>query len=286
MRLLFAAPVLLVGCAATPADPDWRRGQTAVADAAAFRVPSSLRSGFDALVPAQVVSRGDALLYGLRLERDATCREWFLQVQAAGIEQAPWKYRDGKQHLRGRVRAQLFDAASVELGAEELQVECEYLERGLAGACRGEGVQEEQAVPFSGSEAWPESFRAAVALGQFLALIRKSPLLQSLLWQVVDPPSVFSVLGHLGAEVTQRHFFAEAHSGPVVQLGDASAPTWSVPVELYVNGTAALRSHVVVTDPSAPLALGAGIVAVTACHPTKPNRTFTMRLLAAHMGRS
>lgn len=277
---------VLAGCASGAVDPQWATREREVVAASAFVATADLPAGFDALAPGVGVAVGDAVLFGLRLQRGEHVRDWFLHVAVEALEPVSWTYEDGKTRELVRVRSAVHAGDGELLGAETLKLERDFLERGLARACRGEGRQRGNILENRGPEDWPESFRAQIALGQLLAIARKSPILRPLLYEVVDMPSLWSVITHLGARMSMKAHFDEVRVVAGERLGGAAIPAWSLPHELLINGDPALHNHILVTDPHSPLALCAGIVAITSVHPTDPSRVFTMRLVAARRGKA
>ncbi len=272
------------GCASGALDPQWATREHEVVAASAFVAAADLPRGFDALAPGVGVAVGDAVLFGLRLQTGEQVRNWFLHVAVEAIEPVSWTYEDGKARELVRVRSAVHTGDGELLGAETLKLQRDFLERGLARACRGEGEQRGKGMLNRGPEDWPETFRAQLALSQLLAIARKSPILRPLLYEVVDMPSLWSVITHLGARMSMRAHFDDVRVVEGEGIGDAAVPAWSLPHELLINGDPALQNHILVTDPHSPLALCAGILAITSVHPTDPSRVFTMRLVAARRG--
>lgn len=275
---------LVAACASGELDPQWATREREVVAASAFVATMDLPAGFDALAPGIGVTVGDAVLFGLRLQRGEQVRDWFLHVAVEAIEPVSWTYEDGKPRELVRVRSAVHAGDGELLGAEMLKLERDFLERGLARACRGEGVKPAKGMLNRGPEDWPERFRAHLALTQLLAIARKSPILRPLLYEVVDMPSLWSVITHLGARMSMRAHFDDVRVVAGERFDDVDVPAWSLPHELLINGDPALHNHILVTDPHSPLALCAGIVAITSVHPTDPSRVFTMRLVAARRG--
>lgn len=270
------------GCASGTVDSQWATREHDVVAASTFAATADLPAGFDARAPGIGVAVGDEVLFGLRLKREHDVRDWLLHIAVEGLEPVSWTYEDGKARELVRVRSAVHAGDGALLGAETLKLERDFLERGLARACRGEGIG--KTLENRGPEDWPETVRAQIALSQFLAIARKSPILRPLLYEVVDMPSLWSVITHFGARMSMRAHFDDVRVVAGERLGDAAVPAWSLPHELLINGDPALHNHILVTDPHSPLALCAGIVAITSVHPTDPSRAFTMRLVAARRG--
>ncbi|MEO6593962.1 MAG: hypothetical protein ABIP94_04340 [Planctomycetota bacterium] len=278
--------MLLAACSSAPLDPDWQQRSAVVVELRGFDPPTQLPAGFDEPDAEGLIGIGDFVVFGLRLDRRGVKRDWFLHVAVEAIEVSPWTYRDGKPRHDVVVDCHVLDGASLDVGREQLRLRLEFLRRGLARACRGEGERIGQGFLSKGPDDWSERFRALVALNELLVVVRKSDALSGILWEVVDAPSLWSVLGNLGARVTQLYDFDNARPAAAVSLGPTMVPAWQLPVELRVNDAPALRSLVVVTDADSPWSLCAGVVAISAAHPTDPDVTFAMRLLAARRGRS
>jgi len=204
-----------------------------------------------------------------------------VQVEVVGVEVQQWELPfalagDGSaapavgQMPFARVHATVCDADGRALGDDTVLLHALELEHGLVAACRGDGPAETR--------------RAISALRSVLHVVRGSAALRALLWQVVDLPSLFSLLWHFGVKVSLAENFAGSQRGAATALGAATVATWEAPLELRLNGAPALRCRVLVTDPDAPWALCAGIVAIQAASPSHPERTVTMRLLGARRG--
>ncbi|MCA8963679.1 MAG: hypothetical protein H6838_13715 [Planctomycetes bacterium] len=277
---------LVAGCASGTVDPQWATRERDVVAASAFVATSDLPVGFDALESDVGVAVGDEVLFGLRLQRGDEARDWFLHVVVVTIEPVSWQYPDGKLRELVCVRSAVHAGDGALLGEETLKLERDFLERGLARACRDEGRQRGNTLQNRGPDDWPESFRAHLALSQLLTIARKSPILRPLLYEVVDMPSLWSVITHFGARMSMKAHFDDVRTVEGERLGGAAVPAWSLPHELLINGDPALHNHILVTDPHSPLALCAGIVAITSVHPTDSSRVFTMRLIAARRGGS
>jgi hypothetical protein len=255
--------------------------EAAAAEAAGFAVPAALELGFDGKVAGGRIAAGDRVLFGVRLDRDGEVEVRFVQVEVVGVEVQEWELPfalagDGSaapavgQMPFARVHATVRDADGRQLGDDTVLLHALELEHGLVAACRGDGPD--------------ESRRAINALRDVLRVARGSPALRALLWQVVDVPSLFSVIWHFGVKVSLAENFAGSRSGGPLALGEARVPTWEAPLELRLNGAPALRCRVLVTDPDAPWALCAGVVAIQAASPSHPQRTVTMRLHGARRG--
>jgi hypothetical protein len=286
MRASLVLCAALAACATADPDPDWLShapvaAEAAAAPAAGFAVPAALELGFDAQVAGGRIAFGDRVLFGVRLDRDGEVDVCFVQVEVVGVEVQQWELPfalagDASaapavgQMPFARVHATVCDADGRALGDDTVVLHALELEHGLVAACRGDG---------------PAETRCAInALRNVLHVVRGSAPLRALLWQVVDVPSLFSLLWHFGVKVSLAENFAGSQRGAATALGAATVATWEAPLELRLNGAPALRCRVLVTDPDAPWALCAGVVAIQAASPSHPQRTVTMRLLGARRG--
>jgi hypothetical protein len=115
-------------------------------------------------------------------------------------------------------------------------------------------------------------------------VVQDDPVLSPLLWQVVDKPSLWSLVQNFGAHVLVQPQFREARRVPS-PVPAAGARVHRVPMTLSVNDAEALQTELLVRPSVPPFALCGGIVAATAWHPRHRDRAFTMVLLAARRGR-
>jgi hypothetical protein len=304
------APVLLsvallgalAACAAVDPDPGWlTRGvavEAAGVRAAAFEVPPALAIGFDGAVAGGRIAVGDRVLFGVRLDRDAEVEVRFVQAEVVAFEneevEVPGELFDAKaggivtgQIRRVFVHAAVHDAEGNVLGDDTVLLDQGDLENGLAAACRGDAVAADPGSALHFSHEIQRAIRAQSAieaLRTVLSVVRRSQPLRALLWQVLDVPSLFSVIFHFGVKVSVAENFAGSARGAPFAVGAAAVPTWEAPLELRLNGAPALRCRVQVADPASPIALCAGIVSLRAASPSHPQRTVTMQLLGARRG--
>jgi hypothetical protein len=273
-------------CAATDPDPEWLTRKVAVETAAArtgaFDVPPALQLGFDALQTDSGIAVGDRVLLGVRMDRDGEVVVRFVQAEVVAFAHIKWPPGSGEASTgelrRARVHATVLGADGEPLSDDTLVLGMDELERGLLRACcAGPPTAAADDAEF-------EALRAIDTLRKVLSIVRRSQALRDLLWQVVDLPSVFSVIWHLGVTVLVAENFAGSQPGAAFAVGDATVPTWTAPIELRLNGAPALRCRVRCTGPGSPLALCAGIVELRAASPSHPQRTVTMQLLGARRG--
>lgn len=301
MRSSFLLLAGLAACATTDPDPQWLQRPPVAVDAsasrdAAFDVPAALQLGFDAPVADGKLAVGDRLLLGVRMDRDDDVQVRYVRAEVVGIETEeqvipPHTFindRDEPMTVRSRhalVHAVVHDVDCTVLGEDTVKLDPDELERGLAFACRGDALPADYG-PFRSPDA-EAAMRASIAiqsLRNVLRVARISPPLRALLWQVVDVPSIFSLIRHFGVRISVAANFQNSVPAAPFAVGAAEVATWLAAIELQLNGSPALRCRVHCADPASPLALAAGIVELTAASPSHPQRRVTMRLLGARRG--
>jgi hypothetical protein len=125
-----------------------------------------------------------------------------------------------------------------------------------------------------------EATLTAVAL---LRVVQDDDVLAALLWQVIEKPSVWSVVASLGVSVTlQPQFFVAEH---VEQPACGGVKPWRLPMSVVVNDQPALQTELFVAPAVRPFALCGGILGITAWHPRDPSRQASLLLLAARTAR-
>lgn len=301
--VLFAALLALPACVAPP-----RADVTVPVDGSGlgvrgFPLPNALRRGFDHRRAASSWRVGDEVLYGLRLVRGDEVRHWLLRLRvlevdatAAGeaIGRAMWSLQfNGESRYFSspvsRVEATVFDDEGNEIGRTEPLVPRAFLANGVAEGCRASrrifgsadlassAAATRLVTADVDTEALACSTVCAVAL---LQVVQEDSVLASILWQVVEKPSLMSVLGNLGARVVLRpcyHIASEALC-PIPGLYEQ---TFRLPMSLTVNDQPALDMDLFVADSTPPFALGGGLLGASARHPSRPGLEFTLLLLSA-----
>jgi hypothetical protein len=313
---VIALAALLAGCAGPAAE--LREGQSlGFASGADFPGASAMLAGFDAPVADGEWRVGDEVLLGLRLARDGACRHWLLHLRLAeplarepGADSAPlppvaWPLRvNGVDTVVAsaacRVHATVADADGAALGRCEPLLPRDLLAAGFADACRlvgarraqraeaGASGRDEGAGGGDGGDAFYRGVdvqplaRATVAAVALLQVVQEDGVLAPLLWEVVERPSLWSVVTSLGVRALLRPRFhdAEPTPSPVAAAGSA----WRVPMTLLVNDDPALLTELYVVPSAPPFALCGGIVAAMARHPTDPSLELSLVLLAARRG--
>lgn len=296
---------LLAGACHTPATPELALDQAAGdIQAADFPAPGRLLRGFDYRQPAGPWRVGDEVLFGLRLRRDGAVRHWLLRMRVTEAEAVDdegnkldpvdWSLRingEVQKFASSLCRAEVvvMDEKGVELGRSEPVLPRDFLSRGIAGACqmvhsrlrvrprRGSGGSVYEQLDM---RPLAEATVSAVAL---LQVVQEDSVLAPILWQVIEKPTVWSVVANMGVDVMMRPSFHRVTSAlsPVPSLREQ---TWRLPISLHVNDQPALNLALYVTASTPPFSPAGGLLGATARHPTKPTLDFSLLLLSARRG--
>jgi len=295
---------MLHGCAgAPPPQPPDPKTAPAVS-AAEFPAAASLLQGFSAPDGDQAWRAGDAVLLALRLQDHGEVRRWLLRLRVSDaqardehgeprapeswsivVDGAPQHFESGLAH----VDALVTDADGKELGASSLDVPRDFLAKGFVAACtqvEGLGVlTTDSGMRITGLFQVQPLVEAMVSVVALFGIVLQNDTLAPILWEVVDRPSVFSVLFHGGVTATLSPRFQETvratTTPPQLSPGD---PAWVVPLTLLVNGAPALYCDLLVGRSVPPLHLTGGIVGADAQRPGDPDLRFQFAVLAAHRG--
>ena len=124
---------------------------------------------------------------------------------------------------------------------------------------------------------------AYLAMVSFFDTARGIPGFNRLAKTALDFPSVWSLAKNFGPSSTMlfRWVDVRAIEPGVISINQ---PTYRFPLTVLLNQTVATRASLVVTAPHPPLHVSAGILAITADHPTDRTRRFIMQVVAARRG--
>lgn len=269
--------------------------------------------GFDARSDDPTWNGGDQVLYALRLRKGDEVRRWLLRLDVvlgesliARVEDSSeqkielwenqtWTYRttehgESREH---RVTSKMLpvgvvvsDANGHELTKSLVKLPAHLLGHGLlpaidcalAGAAAdGDGADRTDIRPV---------VEAILGTMSLLNVVQEDDALAQYFWQVVEKPSLWSVVTGLGVQATMTMPFEQ--SLPATRLPADLPPVdraYVVPLRIDVNGSPALLADVVAVDARRPYALCGGMVAAVARHPSNPDVTFELQLLAARLGK-
>ena len=125
------------------------------------------------------------------------------------------------------------------------------------------------------------------ALFSYGEIIEHTKGLQDIMMKVVEKPSIWSLVGHLG--VTVNLVIDSKHFGPedLAPWGWTDRPTaYRFPMFLELNGRLALTVTLVVTSPRPPLLPCGGIVGMLAEKPSEKATYLTWRIISARYART
>jgi len=127
---------------------------------------------------------------------------------------------------------------------------------------------------------------ACPAMMSYFSVVGETPHLQELMFKVVDLPSVWSVVGHLGVktdlQVDSKHF---APANPASWGVPTAPPVYYLPMEFMLNYRPGLRISLAVTTPQPPLLACGGIIGILAEKPSQKDTYLTVRVLSARFAR-
>ncbi len=104
---------------------------------------------------------------------------------------------------------------------------------------------------------------------------RMASPMTDLLWEVVDRPSLFSMITGITISITPSGGITESARAPRAKV---------MRLLLDLNGSPALYADITAVPRSRPLALASSIIAIDAASPTDPSRTLTVRVLGTKVG--
>lgn len=308
IRLLSTCLVLVFAACATPKAPALQVGKAETSlDVRDFPAPSRLLFGYGVRGGRGDWRAGDTVLFGLRLRKAGEERNWLLQLRlldpliaGEGGGEAPsveWSLRinGGREHFASRmcrVEAVVMDGEGREIGRSEPELPRDFLDSGVASACKlierrlSEGLR--FAIDDGRDVVLPvqtrELAQATVCAVSLLQVVQEDDVLAPLLWEVIEKPTLWSVISNLGASVVLRPEFHHAMRRTSPLPGNYD-PTWSLPMQLDVNGRQALQLELLVADPAPPYSLCGGLFGATARHPRDADLEFSLLLLSARRGR-
>jgi hypothetical protein len=173
------------------------------------------------------------------------------------------RLQQGKLHGLFEFRGTPFSDSEIAKGrklAEDAQISADD-ERALCGACP--------------------------ALLSYCNCAQHTPGLQDIFFKVVQTPSVWSVVRHMGvsANLTVRTDLFRA-ADPFAWEPSGGTPVYYFPIFLELNGDPALRLTMVVAGPKPPLLACGGIVGMVAEKPGEKETFLTLRVISARAARA
>jgi hypothetical protein len=269
-------------------------------------------TGFDDRRDDDAWDGSDQVVFALRLRKGAEVHRWLLTLDVILGENLIAMVDGGKQRIslwqdktwtyewteNGKATEQsvtskmlpvgvtVHDEAGRKLSNSVVKLPSRLLGRGLLPAIetsfeiaarQGQAPTEADGRPL---------IEAMLGMMSLLNVVQEDDALADYFWQVVEKPSVWSLITGLGARASMSMPFEQ--SLPATRLPANLPPTepaYVVPVRIDVNGSPALLADVVAVDARRPYALCGGMVAAVARHPSNPDITFELQLIAAHCGK-
>jgi hypothetical protein len=123
-------------------------------------------------------------------------------------------------------------------------------------------------------------FSVYFALQTFFSAAMAIPGNQHVLEEVIQKPSVWSVVRHFGVRTALSFNWQDVQVAPEEKAA-VRQPVYLLPVRLSLNSVLAVKANLAVSEPRPPLQTSAGILAICAEHPTAADRRLFIRVLSA-----
>ncbi len=123
---------------------------------------------------------------------------------------------------------------------------------------------------------------SSLALDSYVRIVQETPGLDEIFYQVVKPPSIWSIVSHLGAKVSlnlETKYVAPTKTATWNLAPET--PCYTFPLALRVNNQPALITTLVVAPPRAPFLESAGIVGMLAENPKDKETYLLLRIVSA-----
>ena len=274
-------------------------------DAGDFPAPGHVLRGFDYRHAEAPWLVGDEVLFGLRLRKEESLQHWLLRIRLVELEavddegqplsSVSWRLRSNGRIVNHRSRlcraeVSIMDEEGNEMATSRPLLPRDFLSRGIASACqmmyshthRGDTGEVPTNFANKGLDPKPveQAMVCAIALMQ---VVQEDSVLSPILWEVIEKPSVWSVVTSMGISVVVSPKFYRVDEAPCPVPG-LHEKTWRLPISLHVNEQNALNLDMFVTDSSSPFGLAGGVLGAVARHPTKASVDFSLLLLSARRG--
>jgi len=285
-----------------------------------FPGANTMAAGFDERIADQSWEMDDEVVFALRLRRGEQVDRWLLRLSVMlgerltgsldsepltkGIglwEEMSWTYTitDHGERRDAQVKSKLLpvvatvcDEQGRKLTTSVVKLPVRLLGRGVLPAidCALAATQAQaQATP--GEPAREVSLQplveATIGLMSLLNVVQEDDALADYFWQVVEKPSLWSIITGFGVKATFSMGFEK--SVPAASLPPdlpAANRAFVVPMQIDVNGSPALFLELTATDAARPYSLCGGIVGGVARHPTKADYALELQLIAARLGKA
>jgi hypothetical protein len=196
------------------------------------------------------------------------------------------------------ISVEAFDARGVSAGKAASSETVSRLRRGLLPACRAGHRQRElmrgrveagleAPMPTVDDRAFADIATVAdgvASCARLFRMLRENPVTRQILREVLELPSLWSILTNWGVKVSFAvDFFAAERVDPARFPGE-QRELWSVPMIVLLNGEPGFLARVITGPAGSPDGVVAGIYGIVARHPVDADRHVRVRLLASRRG--
>ena len=129
------------------------------------------------------------------------------------------------------------------------------------------------------------AFSVYFSLQAFYSAATEISACRDVMEQVLQKPSLWSLLGNLGVNTNFDYGWQEVETA-VGNKFPTQAPVYLLPVRLSLNNRPAVKVTLAVSSTRPPLRNCAGIVALCAEHPTDETKRIFIRLVSAHAAKT
>ncbi len=239
---------------------------------------------------------GDAALLGVDIHRDGAIDRQTLLLEVAAIPRPGTNSRTGRVTQRFTITTTQTKSDGSEPTTEQRQWSISQIGMRLSRhTADGTVIASSETLLFEEplrTGWWPYTLTEPPKRGNDLAfaltlslqeLATGDPLLEDLLFQVVDKPSLLSIATHFGVKVVVS-WTNEGALARSIAVPWFAGEVRNTRCNLRVQGDTAACIDMLVADPRGAHAAGAGLVGLVARHPQDKGRYAVVRLLATRRG--
>ncbi len=274
---------------------------------------TTILDGFDQLQSRRHVASHEQLLLSIELDQNGKHDLWFVLIEAVAspstqpmstFQMGTVTLDNGQMFtIPSRLQAtqiSVYDANGILLGASPAKVPEAIFSTGPYRVCQyfhelaqqnGDPILDVREHSMTLSIREQKRFARSVGAGllclmSFLSTIQDCESLMQLrssAWnEIARHPSIWSVIKKMGVKLTMEPEFQLAKPALYAWPGEpAPVNAYIFPITMYANDQEAVRCEVITIKPDSPAKLTAGMVAIEARHPAKPEHRLRIQLLAA-----
>jgi hypothetical protein len=191
-----------------------------------------------------------------------------------------------------------FGESGASLGRADSEAIVARLRRGLLPACRAGHRQRDvmrgrveaglQAPMLTLDDGAFDDVRTVCigveACKDLFQILRSNPVTRQILREVLELPTLWSILTNWGVKVSFAIDFFAAEPVDPARFPGETRELWSVPMTLLLNGQPGFLARVIVGPSGSPDGAAAGIYGLVARHPTDEQRRVLVRLVSSRRG--